>query len=139
MKNVQVRWSFWVIGLVLLIWNLLGCINFVMQLNPDVISAYAESEQSIIRNRPIWATSAFAVAVFGGALGCLLLLFKNSLCVPLFWSSLAGVVITMLHTLSLDISFSAGQWIGIIFMPIAIALFLITYSKYQILYGALKR
>ena len=130
-KNVSnVHWSFWFIGAIALIWNVMGCINFLIQMNPDMVSSYRETEQAIIQDRPAWATVAFAIAVFGGALGCLLLLLKKSVAFYLFIASLLGVVVTMIHTLGAGIDFGAGEVIGIIFMPIAVAGFLIWYSKY---------
>ena len=128
-KNIHaVHWSFWLIVPFMLIWNVMGCINFIVQLNPDMVASYRGTEQAIILGRPIWATVAFAVAVFGGALGCVLLLFKRSVAVYLFECSFLGVVLTMIHTLSIDIEFSLGEIIGIILMPIVIALYLIWYS-----------
>ena len=67
-----VHWSFWAIGAVALIWNVLGVVNFFVQVNPDVLAAYRESERALVEGRPAWASGAFAIAVFGGALGCLL-------------------------------------------------------------------
>ncbi len=75
---VRVRWSFWVTGAIALIWNAMGAINFFMQMNPDVLSSYRESERAIIEGRPAWVTVGFAIAVFGGAIGSLLLLFRKS-------------------------------------------------------------
>ena len=74
----RLHWSFWVIGTVTLIWNLMGVINFFMQMNPDVLAAYRESERALIESRPSWATIAFALAVFGSVIGCVLLLLRNS-------------------------------------------------------------
>ena len=124
-----VHWSFWVIGAVTLIWNVMGMIKFFMQMNPDMLAAYRESERAIIEGRPVWATGAFAVAVFGGALGCLLLLLRKSLAYWLFIASLLGVIVTMIHTLSLGIDFGLGEILGIILMPLVVAVFLIWYSK----------
>jgi hypothetical protein len=130
-ENVSaVHWSFWVICTIALIWNVMGCINFIMQMNPDMVASYRESEQAIILGRPAWATVAFAIAVFGGTLGCLLLMLKKSVAYYLFISSLLGVAVTIIHTVSADISFGIGEVLGIIVMPLAIAVFLIWYSKY---------
>ena len=104
-KVSEVHWSFWAIGAVGLIWNVLGAINFVVQMNPDSLSAYREVEQALIVGRPAWATVAFALAVFGGALGCLVLMLKRSTAFYLFVASLLGVVATMIHTLSIGINF----------------------------------
>jgi len=124
-----VHWSFWVIGAVALIWNIMGVINYFVQMNPDVLAAYRESERAIIEGRPAWATGAFAIAVFGGALGCLLLLLRKSAAYYLFIASLLGVIVTMTHTLSVDIDFGLGEILGIMLMPLVVAVFLIWYSK----------
>ena len=124
-----VRWSFWTIGAVALIWNVMGVINFFAQMNPNVLAAYRESERAIVEGRPAWATGAFAIAVFGGALGCLLLLLRKSAAYYLFIASLLGVIVTMTHTLGVGIDFGLGEILGIILMPLVVAAFLIWYSK----------
>ena len=125
----DVHWSFWTIGAVALIWNAMGVINFFAQMNPDVLAAYRESERVIAEGRPAWATGAFAIAVFGGALGCLLLLLRKSAAYYLFIASLLGVIVTMIHTLGVGIDFGLGEILGIILMPLVVAAFLIWYSK----------
>ena len=114
----------------MLIWNVMGCINFFVQMNPEMVSSYRETEQAIISGRPAWATVAFALAVFGGALGCFLLMFKKSVSFYFFIASLLGVVATMIHTLSIGVEFGIGEIIGIILLPLVVAAFLIWYSKY---------
>ncbi|MEE9598378.1 MAG: hypothetical protein V3V96_16525 [Acidiferrobacterales bacterium] len=124
-----VHWSFWAIGAVALIWNVMGVINFFVQMNPDVLATYRESERAIVEGRPAWATGAFAIAVFGGALGCLLLLLRKSAAYYLLIASLLGVIVTMTHTLGVGIDFGLGEILGIILMPLVVAAFLIWYSK----------
>ncbi len=126
---VGVHWSFWAIGAIALIWNVLGAINFVVQMNPDSLAAYREVEQALIVGRPAWATVAFAIAVFGGSLGCLMLLLKKSAAFYLFIASLLGVIVTMIHTLGVDVDFGLGEILGIILMPLLVAAFLIWYSR----------
>ncbi len=124
-----VHWSFWAIGAVALIWNAMGVINFFVQMNADALAAMPESHRAIVEGRPVWATGAFAIAVFGGALGCLLLLFRKSAAYYLFIASLLGVIVTMTHTLGVHIDFGLGEIVGIILMPLVAAAFLIWYSK----------
>ena len=126
----RVHWSFWAIGAVALIWSAAGVANFFAQMNPDVLAAYRESERAIVEGRPVWATGAFAIAVFGGALGSLLLLLRKSAAYYLFVASLIGVIVTMIHTLSVGIDFGPGEIMGIILMPVAVAAILIWYSKW---------
>ena len=124
-----VRWSFWAIGAVALIWNVMGVINFFVQMNADTLAAMPESHRAIVEGRPAWATGGFAIAVFGGALGCLLLLLRKSAAYYLFIASLLGVIVTMTHTLGVGIDFGLGEILGIILMPLVVAAFLIWYSK----------
>ena len=130
-----VHWSFWVIGAVALVWNVLGGINFFAQMNPDVLDAYRESERAIVEGRPVWATGAFAIAVFGGALGSLLLLLRKSAAFYVFVVSLLGAIVTMTHTLGVDIDFAVGEFFGIIVLPLVVAGFLIWYSKWTEIKG----
>lgn len=124
------HWSFWLITIFMLVWNVMGCINFVVQLDSDMAASYRETEQAIIVGRPFWATAGFAVGVFGGALGCFILMLKRPVALYFFVASLVGVIVTTIHTLSVDVNFSAGEIIGIIAMPVVIAAFLIWYAKY---------
>ena len=124
-----VHWSFWAISAVALVWNLTGVINFFMQLNPDMVAAYRDSERAIIEGRPEWATASFVVAVFGGALGSILLLLRKSAAYYVFIASLVGVVVTMIHTLGQGIDFGVGEILGILLLPLVVAAFLIWYSK----------
>ena len=128
MSKAQIRphWSFWVICIVALIWNVMGSINFIMQMNPNMLANYPEAAQSLITSRPLWATIAFAVAVFGGALAEVLLLLKKATAYYLFIASLLGVVVTNIHTF--QVSSAIDIWVGSL-MSLVIAAFLIWYSK----------
>ena len=78
-NTARIHWSFWVISIIMLIWNVMGSINFVVQMmNAEMVASMSEIHRAIIEGRPLWATGGFAIAVFAGALGCLLLLIKNA-------------------------------------------------------------
>ena len=128
----SVHWSFWIIGAVALIWNVMGVINFFAQMNADALASFPESHRAIVVGRPAWATGAFAIAVFGGALGCLLLLLRKSAAYYLFIASLLGVIVQLIHTLGIarsTINFNPLDILMIILMPLVVAAFLIWYSK----------
>ena len=74
---MKIHWSFWLIGVTALVWNVLGSANFLIQIDGEMIESYRETEQHIIASRPNWVTVAFAIAVFVGVLASLLMLFKN--------------------------------------------------------------
>ncbi len=127
MSEIKIHWSFWVICIAALIWNIMGSINFVMQMNPEMVAKFPEDAQSLIKSRPLWATIAFAVAVFGGVLAEILLLLKKATAYYLFIASFVGVIITNIHTF--EVSSAIDIWVGS-FMSFVIAAFLIWYTKY---------
>ena len=127
-----VHWSFWVIGAVALIWNVMGAINLFVQMNAGAPAAMPEAQRAIIEGRPAWATGAFAIAVFGGALGCLLLLLRKSAAYYLFIASLLGMIVHMIPYLGMagsTIDFGPFEISMYILMPLVVAAFLIWYSK----------
>jgi hypothetical protein len=128
-----VHWSFWLIGVVMLIWNVMGIINFFVQMNADALASFPESHRAIVEGRPAWATGGFALAVFGGTLGCLLLLIRKSAAYYLFIASLLGVIVTMIHTIGIAgsiIDLTPFEILLMILMPVIVAAFLIWYSKW---------
>jgi hypothetical protein len=127
---VGVHWRFWAIGAVTLIYNIAGVINFFTQMNADAVAAMPGLYRAIIEGRPAWATGAFAVAVFGGALGCLLLLLRKSAAYYVFIASLLGAIVTMIHTLGMgDSDFGpVGAVIGNL-VQLVVTAFLIWHSK----------
>ena len=128
-----VHWSFWLIGVVMLIWNVMGVINFFVQMNADALASFPESHRAIVEGRPAWATGGFALAVFGGTLGCFLLLMRKSAAYYLFIASLLGVIVTMIHAVGIAVSiidFRPFEILSMILMPLIVAAFLIWYSKW---------
>jgi hypothetical protein len=120
--------SYWLVAGLGLVWNLMGCLNYITQTNPDVVAQMPEAYQTLIANRPTWATGAFAIGVFGGAVGCILLLLKRAVAKPVFILSLAGVVLTTLHAVvssgaSLQVALSAGSsvLVAVVLLWVAVA------------------
>ncbi len=130
-SDVAVHWSFWVIGIISLLWYVMGSMNLVAQMTTDVVASMSETHRAIIENRPVWATAGFALGVLGGALGCILLLLRKSAAFPVFIVSLAAVVVTTLHTVriaSSGIEFGMFDTIMMIVMSPVVAALLIWYS-----------
>lgn len=87
--------SFWIISVVALLWNLIGVSSYIMNvtMSEAALAALPEAEQALYTNVPTLVTSAFAIAVFGGLLGCVLLLMRKSLAYPVFILSLVAIAI----------------------------------------------
>jgi hypothetical protein len=92
--------SFWIISGVALVWNLMGVMAYLMQayMTDEAIAALPAAERALYENVPSWAVGAFAIAVFGGALGCILLLLRRRIAMPVLVGSLLGILVQMYHS-----------------------------------------
>jgi hypothetical protein len=130
--GVQAPRSFWVISVVALVWNLLGLAAYVAQvtMTPEALAALPPDERALYENVPVWATSAYALAVNGGVLGCLFLLLRKSWAIPFLVVSLVSVLVQMFHAFFLTNAL-AVYGPGITIMPTlvtAVAIFLVWYA-----------
>ena len=125
--------AFWIIGIIALIWNLMGVFAYITQVNmtPEVIAALPEAEQSLYNNVPTWVTGAFAIAVFGGALGCILLLLKKKLATPVLIISLIGIIAQMVYNFGMSKAAEVYGPGGMVMpaMVVLFGIFLVWYSK----------
>lgn len=39
-ERIKAHWSFWLISILLLAWNAMGALNFIMQMSPEMVSSY---------------------------------------------------------------------------------------------------
>ncbi len=125
---------FWIVSVVALLWNGMGVKAYLDQAyNTEAHQAmYNTPElQEMINNTPAWVTAAFAIAVFGGLLGCIALLLRKKWARPILLLSLVGIVLQMIYNLfmsgAMDI-YGPGAAI----MPILVLLigaFLVWLSK----------
>ena len=85
---------YWIAGIALL-WNFIGILSYVNQvtMSADMLAALPDAKRIFFENQPSWVTSAYAIAVNAGALGCVLLLLRKSWAIPVFIVSLLGVLL----------------------------------------------
>jgi hypothetical protein len=83
------------ITILALLWNLMGCAAYLsdVMLTPDDIAAMPAAQQALYAARPAWAVAATAIAVWGGAAGCIGLIWRKRWAMPLLVASLAGVIV----------------------------------------------
>jgi len=111
-----------------LLWNLLGCFAYLsdVMLTADDIAKLTAAQQALYAARPSWSVAATAIAVWGGAAGCLGLIMRKRWATPLLIASLAGVILQdiSLFLLSGDARPSALALQGLVLL-IAIGLVLL--------------
>lgn len=88
---------FWIVNVLALLWNGAGVSQYLQQAyQTESFKAMNTQEQlEIYANLPSWYTAVFAIAVFGGFLGCLMLLFRKKIAYTILLVSLIAVIIQM--------------------------------------------
>jgi len=124
---------FWVVSGIALVWNLMGVMAYIMQvtMSNEAFQALPENERALMESMPSWATSAFAIAVCGSTVGCVLLLLKKKLATLVLIFSFIGILVQMYYNLFMSKSMEVyGP--GALAMPImvlVIGAFLIWFSR----------
>ena len=72
---------FWLISTLALIWNLIGVFNYLTQafMTDEILASLPQDQQLMYQEVPAWVTAAFAVAVFSGTIGAVLMLLKKKI------------------------------------------------------------
>ncbi len=94
--NAQPSMSYWIIAVVLLLWNLIGLMFYYMQvtMTPEVMAEnFNEAQVAWLTSEPAWATAAYATAVTAGVVAAVLMLLRKGLALPFFILSLVAVLV----------------------------------------------
>ena len=104
--TVKTPWHLWAVGVIAVLWNGFGGYDYTMSMTqgaaymatagmtPDQIAYYEAM--------PVWMTAIWAVGVWGGVLGSLLLLLRNRLAFPVFAVSFGAFLFSLLYTYGLS-------------------------------------
>ncbi|KGJ95787.1 hypothetical protein [Thalassotalea sp. ND16A] len=130
---------FTVVAVMALIWNLMGVMAFIsgQTMTAEQLAALSEAEQNLHQTTPLWATIAFACAVFCGALGCLFLALKKAVAKNLLMVSLGAIIVQMFHAFFISNSYEVFGPGGAVMpvMVIIIAFLLVMLSNKAVKQG----
>lgn len=127
--------AFWLIGGLFAVWNLSGLYMYYQMsiTTPEQLQAAGYSAQQIahVLDTPVWAHSAYAIAVNAGVLGAILLLLRKSWAIPLFVISLVAALLQDLdsYVLRNALDLFDRVWLVIPITVIVICCFEIWYSR----------
>ncbi len=112
---------FWIISVIALLWNIIGVIAYLSDayMSVENLEQMSQAERLLHESQPAWVTGAYAIAVWGGALGCILLLLRTKWARPLLYLSLVGILAQLSHSIFLSNSFEVYGPGGIV-MPILV-------------------
>ena len=85
------RWFKWA-ALASLAWYLLGCALYLLEVTTDPATLPAD-QRAMVEAAPTWMWAAYAIAVWVGLVGAVLLLMRRRLAVPLLLVSLLAVLV----------------------------------------------
>jgi hypothetical protein len=135
-------WHLWSIGIIGALWSSMGVLSFVLtQLNVEaVMSQFPPEQREYFESFPFWAIACWAIGVFGGVIGCLLLLLGNRLALPVLLASVIGWIGSNLGGLFLlggmEVMGRASD-LGLTF-PVLFAVLLACYARAMRKKGALR-
>jgi len=91
---------FWIVSILALLWNLMGVMSYLEQayMTDEMKAQYTADQLTLMEGIPVWVTAAFAIAVWGGLLGCIALLFAKKWAKPVLMLSLIAILIQIAYS-----------------------------------------
>ena len=86
---------FWVVAVLGLLWEAFGVATYLMHVRvlPNDTSRMSEAEIALAGSMPVWATAAYAIAVFAGLLGAVGLALRKGWSRTLLFLSLLALLV----------------------------------------------
>ena len=140
---VKAPWHLWVIGIVGTLWSAMGAMDYVMTQtrNEDYMSNFTPAQLEFFYGFPAWVEASWAIAVWGGVIGCILLLLRKEMAVWVLLASFVCMVLTTIHNFVLSNGLEViGDTFSLVFSAIIflVALGLYLYSKAMSSKGVLR-
>ena len=144
---MKTPWHIWAVGLVTLLWHGFGAYDYLMsQLrNAAYLGMIPEDQRAgmlaYLDAMPAWATSTWALGVWGSVLGSALILLRSRHAVTAFVVSLLGLIGTSLYTyvIAPASAMSGGGMALMISATILIVLLATLYhARHQVAAGILR-
>ncbi|MCE9685788.1 hypothetical protein LZP73_06095 [Shewanella sp. AS16] len=104
-------------ALVSLLWNLLGLMTFLVQMNLDsqAIAQMSQAERYMYDTTPVWLNWVLGSALLSGLLGCLLLLLRRRQALGMLLLSLVAVLLHLGYVFGVQDAMAA---LGVEALPI---------------------
>lgn len=133
----------WIVGILATLWNAIGAFDYLMTQtrNAAYLSQFTADEQVWFDSFPLWADAFWALAVWGGLAGSLLLLARRRVAVAAFLVSLAGMFVGLGYQLtasSVPASLATGAMSIFPYVIIALGVALLLYARAMAAKGLLR-
>ncbi len=110
-------WHLWLVGILGFLWDGMGAFDYLMTQtqNESYMGQFSPEQLEFFYGLPTWVVSSWALAVWGGVLGTLLLLLRKRLAVPVLLVSLLAMVVTAIHNFLLSSGLEVMGGMGLAF------------------------
>ncbi|HEX8938483.1 MAG TPA: hypothetical protein VF776_09475 [Sphingomicrobium sp.] len=131
--EARVPLHLWIVGVLALVFNGFGCVDYTLTnlKNPAWLAKMPADQLAYMASLPGWLTAFWAIGVWGGLVGAILLLMRNRYAVWALGLSSIGAVVGLGYQMTIaDMPASMKQG-AMAFMPwliILITIFLLFYS-----------
>ena len=141
--NVATPWHLWLVGVLALLWNGIGAFDYVMTetRNASYMSSFTPEQLAYFYGFPAWVVAAWALSVWGGVLGSVLILLRRRWAVPVFVVSLATMAATFVYNYVLTDGLAVmGEGAALAFsaLIVAIGIALLLYARRLARIGVLR-
>ncbi|MFY8163486.1 MAG: hypothetical protein ACOVKC_04535 [Brevundimonas sp.] len=139
--TVKTPWHLWAIAVVAVFWNGFGGYDYVMTQtgNAAYLAQFTAEQRAYFDSYPMWMEAVWAIGVWGGVLGAVLLLLRNKLALPAFLTSLIAFAVSVVYGQMSGGSALMGTtgmvFSGLIFL---LGLIFVMYSRTMIRKGILR-
>ena len=98
-NSVKAPWHLWLIGIVGCLWSAMGAMDYVMTQtrNESYLSGFTPEQLEFFFGFPTWVDAAWAIAVWGGVIGTILLLLRKGIAVWVLLASFLAMAVTAFH------------------------------------------
>jgi hypothetical protein len=133
----------WLVGILALLWSAMGCYDYWMTMsgNQAYLAKYPADAMAYMNALPKWTVATWAVGVWGGLAGALLLLARSRYAVWAFMLSAIGAVVGIGYQMFMTTqpaSMKTGAMAAMPLVIIALCLFFLWYSYSEQKKGTLR-
>jgi hypothetical protein len=123
----------WIVGILALLWSAMGCLDYWMTetANQTWLGKMPADTIAYMNSLPKWLTGMWALGVWGGLIGSILLLARSRYAVWLYGFSLIGAVVGLGYQMFMTqrpASMTGGAMAIMPWVIIAICAFLLWYA-----------
>jgi len=123
----------WIVGFLGLLWNAFGCYDYLMTetANAAYLAKYPADQIAYLNALPSWLVAPWALGVWGGLLGSILLLMRSRYSVWAFALSFIGCVVVMGYEMlatTVPVSMTEGVMAMMPWVILVVAAFLLWFS-----------